>query len=74
MRRSNNADFSGSRNDETSAITPEIYHHEYKFPHDIVSELNGRIEQSTISPFDRFRSQRGMLSVSPVVLVLTSGH
>jgi hypothetical protein len=74
VRCLNNADFSGSRNNETSAITLEIYHHEHKFPHEIVSELNGRIEKSIISPFDRFRSQRGMLSVSPVVLVLTSGH
>ena len=49
-----------------SATTPEVYNHEYKFPCEVVSELNGRIEQSTISPFDRFRSQRGTLSVSPI--------
>jgi hypothetical protein len=36
---------------------------EAKLPPDAVNELNARIATSTLSPFDRFRSPRGALSV-----------
>lgn len=36
---------------------------EVKLPSDAVNELNTRIATSTLSPFDRFRSSRGVLSV-----------
>ena len=38
------------------------------FHRETVSELNGRIVQTSISPFDRFRSQRGILSVRPALI------
>lgn len=67
VSRPNNANFSGSQNDNTSSTTPEVCYDEYKFPRETVSELNGRIEQTSVSPFDRFRSQRGILSVTPIL-------
>jgi hypothetical protein len=39
---------------------------EVKLPSDAVKELNTRIAMSTLSPFDRFRSPRGVLSVQYV--------
>jgi hypothetical protein len=68
VHHSNSINFPGSRNDKTSRTTPEVHDHEYKFPRVTVSELNGRIAQTNISPFNRFRSQRGMLSVRPVLI------
>jgi len=40
---------------------------ENKFSREEVAELNQRIESSTRSPFERFRSQRPALSVCPLI-------
>src|SRR5271163_3896676 len=54
--------------EETNDSQPGTATHEdeHKLSHDSVAELSQRIGCSTGSPFERFRSQRRALSVSPL--------
>ena len=51
------------QNGVSSLGVTEVVDNEYKLPHDAVSELSERIDQTSLSPFDRFRKQKGVLSV-----------
>jgi hypothetical protein len=65
------AEYSG-----TQSIQLEEIHEngdEHKVPHDTVLELNDRIQKTALSPFERFRRQRGTLSVFQTLTCLIVG-
>lgn len=63
----------GTAGDGLATILHEFDDEENKLPPDAVNELNARIATSTLSPFDRFRSPRGVLSVYAPLTWLTVG-
>ena len=46
-----------------ASATSGVVDHEYKLPQETVQTLSECIEQTSLSPFDRSRKQRGVLSV-----------
>ena len=61
--RSNELTTNGSPLQELQRDVSGALEDDCKVPHEAVGELNKRISKATLSPFDRFRSQRGTLSV-----------
>ena len=59
-----------SRKDESQTVVPHMLDDESKVPEEMVHELNHRISQAIDSPFDRFRIQRGTLSVGPSTAII----
>ena len=56
---------SQSVNTNDSQRVIDVTEQVYKLSHEVVSELNRRIERLTLSPFDRFRGKHRGLGVRP---------
>lgn len=61
--QSNDLVTTSPREDESQTAVPHMLNDESKVPEEMVYELNHRISRAMDSPFDRFRIQRGTLSV-----------
>ena len=51
------------RADQQDAASQIVVEHDFKLPREAVYVLTERIEQTTMSPFSRFRKEKGRLSV-----------
>lgn len=62
-------------NTETNMPPGDLSDHGYKLSRETVRELTDRIQATSVSPYNRFRSQRRMLSVSSAIAQqLNSGY